>query len=264
MVRIHIAGRSSFLVNLTGYFRHFEQMASAVVFLEKTADRLEANLGQRVPEPIWDALQLGAKLNKSPSVPEMKYTWWLFLLYWKQDFLSLQQLSHKQTYLHLHIHGYRCPHRNINSHDKQTLLKHCFPFNPSVSFLRRCSMHSRAECCVTVFKANSALPHLPGGGKNFKAWQEKWKGTLFIKPWRETYRGSASALNQPRLLDMLNRRAAEQDRLERGREGQRWRQKQKKILWNWRGTTQRYTTDKSNLALPHLCKSHLIFPLTYF
>ncbi len=79
------------------------------------------------------------------------------------------------------------------------------PFSPSTSFFMSCSMHSRAE---SSSKQHSP-PSFTGGGKNFKGWQRKWKGTLFIRPWRETHRGSASALNQPWLLDMLNHRVAE-------------------------------------------------------
>lgn len=55
--------------------------------------------------------------------------------------------------------------------------------------------------------------------------QRKLKGTLFIRPWFETYRWSASALNQPWLLDMLHREEAEQNRLEGRGKAQRWRQK---------------------------------------
>ncbi len=112
-----------------------------------------------------------------------------------------------------------------------------------------------------------ALPPFTGGGKNFKGWHRKWKGTLFIRPRRETYRGSASALNQPRLLDMLNRRVAERrsgadwSEARRVRDGDRNR---RRFCETEGDTRQRDTADKSNLAMPHLCKSHLIFPLTYF
>lgn len=98
-------------------------MDIAAVFLVMTADMVEANLGQRVSQPMWDAPELGAKQNKSSAVPGMKYTWLSSLFDWKQAFLSLQQLSHKCPHLHPYHHGHG--HRGINSHDKQTLLKHC-------------------------------------------------------------------------------------------------------------------------------------------
>lgn len=107
------------------------------------------------------------------------------------------------------------------------------PFIPPMSFFKRCHMHSRAKRCVSL-QSHSACPRLLMEGGTSKGWQRKWKGTLFIRHWCETYRRSASALNQPRLLDMLNRRAAEQDRLESGRQGQKQREKQWMILWDWR------------------------------
>lgn len=38
--------------------------------------------------------QLGAKCDKSPAIPEMKYTWLSFLLKWKQIILSPRQPPH--------------------------------------------------------------------------------------------------------------------------------------------------------------------------
>ena len=187
--------------------------------LVMTADMVEANLGQRVPKPIWDAPQLGAKQYKSPAVPDMKYTWLSVLLNWRQVFLSLQQLSNKYPFLLLDIHGHGCPHRHINPHDKQTLLNHCsLSVHPYLSsWGAACTAEQRV---VSLSSKPPSPPSFTGGGKNFKGWQRKWKGTLFIRPWRETYLGSASALNQPALLDMLNCRVAEQDRLEEYREGE--------------------------------------------
>ena len=123
------------------------------------------------------------------------------------------------------------------------------------------------QSVVSPSSKPASPPSFTGGGKNFKGWQRKWKGTLFIRPRRETYRRSASALNQPRLLDMLNHRVAERQSRTDWREAGRVRdgdRNRRKILWNWRGTTQRDMADKSNQAMPHLSKSHIIFPLTYF
>lgn len=144
----------------------------------------------------------------------------------------------------------------------------------SLSFLPCLSLRG-ATCTaepnvVSQSSKSLSLPSFTGGGRNFKGWQRKWKGTLFIRPWCETYRRSASALSQPRLLDMLNRRAAERDRLESSRQGQKQREKQWMILWDWRRNMFKKrkkerkdkAEGKSNLAMPHLCKSHLIFLLT--
>lgn len=99
-------------------------------------------------------------------------------------------------------------------------------------------------------------PSLTGGGENFKG-QRKWKGTLFSRPECRTYQGCASAQNQPGLLDMLKR----QSRLETGGEDQTWGEKQRQIRWT--DATER-NSRQIRLARPHLCKSHNIFPFTYF
>lgn len=87
------------------------------------------------------------------------------------------------------------------------------------------SFHPCVTALCPYLQSQAAHPWLLVGGRTSKGGGGKWKGTLFIRPWRETYRGFASTLNQPRLLDALT----EQDRLEKGREGQRWRQKQRMI-----------------------------------
>lgn len=207
-------------------------MDIAAVFLVMTADMVEANLGQRVSQPMWDAPQLGAKQNKSSAVPGMKYTWVSSLLNWKQAFLSLQQLSHKCSHLHPYHPG--DGHRGINSHDKQTLLKHCsLSIHPHLSLWAAACTTEQSVVSPTSKPASRpasqpAHPLLQVEGRTSKG-AEKLKGTLFIRPWHETYWGSAGALNQPWLLDMLKWRVVEQDRLEKGRVGQRWRQTQRKI-----------------------------------
>lgn len=143
----------------------------------------------------------------------------------------------------------------------------CLSFLPCLS-LRGATCTAEPNV-VSQSSKSPSLPSFTGGARNFKGWQRKWKGTLFIRPWRETYRRSVSAPNRQRLLDMLNRRVAGRqsrtDWSEAGRQGQRERQKSWVILWCWRkkiDLNKDTAEGKRKLAIPHLCKSHLIFSLT--
>lgn len=88
------------------------------------------------------------------------------------------------------------------------------------------------------------------------------KGTLFIRSWRETYRRSASALNQPRLLDMLNGRAAEHDRLWWKGWGSDMEVEMQNDIEKLKEKGIK-TEDRLHLALLPLCRSHQIFSLTF-
>lgn len=136
-----------------------------------------------------------------------------------QASLSLQQSPHN-THSRTSTDTHTC---SINSQEK-----HCQGIAPFRSIHTVISEVQQAQRSGVLSQSSKppSPPSFTGGGENFKGWQKKLKGTLFIRAWRETYRGCASALNQPRLLDMLNWRVAEWDRLE----SQRWRQKQRKML----------------------------------
>lgn len=158
-------------------------------------------------------------------------------------FQSLQQLPNKIcTSMDVDYHA------DTNCCEQTLLIHECI----SSRIFMSCSLHVSAEAPVTIFKATQ--PSFPGGGDNFK-----WKGTLFIRPEWKTYQGFASALNQPGLHDMLKWQSRP-DWKKAGRIGHEERNRGRYWEWMW----QRETADKSDLARPHLCKSHHIFPFTYF
>lgn len=101
------------------------------------------------------------------------------------------------TQQNMYFHGHGLPRWHINCCE-QTLLIHG---RISSRIFMSCSLQCSAEAPVTIFKATQ--PSFAGGGENFKGCHRKWKGTLFIRPECKTYQGSASALNQPGLRDML-------------------------------------------------------------
>lgn len=200
-----------------------------------TADMREVNLGQRVSQLVWEALQLGAKQNKSPALPEIKYTWLLSLFIRMKALLPPQQLSNKIPVL-------------ISA----PLWTEIFKTRQFIHIMK----NSQSNGLCHSLQSHPGLPPFTGAG-NFKGCQRKLKGTFFIRAECETYRGSASALNQPWLLDMLKLERSRVDQRETG--GIRGRD------WNRERYCERSdTAGKSNLARPHLCKSHQIFPFTYF
>lgn len=94
----------------------------------------------------------------------MKYTWLSFLLNWKQVLLS---------------HGHASPHRNINSHDKQTLL----PFNASISCLYEVQ-HGQQSMSVMSQSSKLTRPCLVywWRGRTSKGGRENERGHFSLGP----------------------------------------------------------------------------------
>lgn len=221
---------------------------------------VEANLGQRVSQPMWDAPQLGAKLNKSSAVPGMKYTWLSSLFNWKQAFLSLQQLSPQMPPLTaLSPWTWTQRHRLLW---QTNTVKALLPLDRSTSFFMSCSTHNRAECCVKDFKANkpASPPSFTGGGKDFKGgWEIKGDTFHQTMAWNllRVCRCSEPA-KAPWYAELESGGAGQIGERQGGSEMET--ETEEDIVKLNRCDVESHTSDKSNLAMPHLCKSHLIFP----
>lgn len=224
--------------------------------------RLTANRGQRVSRPTWVTAAHSSKRNCiNPRCRRhrrscMKATW-----AWK-PFLS-PPVQH--WHLHpVHNSGHGRSHRCVNfSCDG----------NAAMSFIT-CRAWSWAPAHVVfkdglVYRWREELQRCA---------EEKLKGTFFCffellffffsRGFSfETYPRSSGTLNQPRPLDMLRwiwvaQQGREEDEVEEAEDSSVM---DEKCLKNRSGDEAgwRLCADKLNLARP-ACKSHLIFPFTYF
>lgn len=175
--------------------------------------------------------------------------------------------NYPPSYLHSYFHGHgKHPHRIINCHGKQTPLMH-----RSLSTHPYLPLWGAACTAVQSVESQSSKPPSPpsftGGGENFKGWQRKLKGTLFIRalawnlPWVCQLSEPATA---PWYAESRRDRATTDRR--KGREGQRRRQKQREndiVKLEERRDWERQHTNKTWQW--HIYASHnLILPLMYF
>lgn len=160
-------------------------------------------------------------------------------------FISLQQLSNK-------MHPFMAadsPRWRVNVCEQTPLIREHVPSRMFLSSLQSVAERSTGAC--RHLQSSASPPSFTGGGETFKGCHTKWKGTLFIRPECKSYQGSASALNQPGLLDTLKWKTAARIRHEERNRGRCWE-------WMW----QRETADKWDLASAFMqVTSHIPFHL---
>lgn len=143
------------------------------------------------------------------------------------------------------------------------------PFIPPMSFFKRCHMHSRAKRCVSL-QSHSACPRLLMEGGTSKGGRENERGHFSLGTGVKLTGGlQALWTSHGSLICWIAGRQSRTDWRVAGRVKNRekssewyWETEEETCLKKRKKARKDKAEGESNLAMPHLCKSHLIFPLT--
>lgn len=221
--------------------------------------------------------QLEAKLHKFPAVPGMKYTWRSVDAQLEASPLCpysdypTNRLTYTRTSMDTNTHT----ETQTTMTNKQTKCQHTAPFQSIHIFLYEVRHPQRHAVLCRRLQSHQALSRSLVGRGTSKGGRENERGHFSLGPgvkltgglW-ELWTSHGSLICW--IAGWQSSRAAEQQsRTDWIDEGGRIRIGDGDRNKAWYCETERErdrekAADKSNLAMPHSCKSHLIFPLTNF